>query len=215
MTIAEGQKEHRLILIGPQGSGKGTQAELLQVFLQIPIISTGQLCRAEIEKKTSLGEKIAAQVRGGVLVPDEIILNMVKARVDSYDAQNGFILDGFPRTVSQAATAAGWLNPTRVIVLEINNKLAVARMSSRRACSFCRYKTTAEHVVVYGTVCPRCGATIIQRDDDQPDAIKSRLAAYEEQTRPVIEFYKNKGIVERLNGALSIPLVFMEATHVL
>lgn len=215
MIMTGGQPEHRLILIGPQGSGKGTQAELLQVYLQIPIISTGQLCRAEIEKKTRLGEQIAGQVRSGTLVSDEIILSMVKARVSSYDAQNGFILDGFPRTVPQAEAADGWLNPTRVIVLEINNKLAVARMAARRACSSCRYKTTAEHVTVYGTVCPRCGAQIIQRDDDQPEAIKARLAAYEKQTQPVIEFYKNKGILERLNGALSIPLVFMEATHVL
>lgn len=214
MTV-DGQP-HRLILIGPQGSGKGTQGELLQVYLQIPTISTGQLCRTEIEQGTELGRSIAHHVRAGDLVPDEIIIGMLKERIKEFDAANdGFIIDGFPRTVAQAQDSLEWLKPTKVIVFELSDKIAVARMSARRACSKCRFKTTADYVAAHGDVCPRCFGKIIQREDDAPEAIQKRLATYHTVTQPVIDFYKDKDLVERFNGALSIPLVFMEIAHVL
>lgn len=211
--MTEGQ--HRLILIGPQGSGKGTQAELLSVYLQIPTISTGQLCRSEIEHGTELGKLIEKFVHAGELVPDEIITGMLKKRIADYDAQDGFIIDGFPRTVAQAEESESWLKPTKVIVLEINDKVAVARMTSRRACTQCRFKTTADYVAKHGDECPRCFGKIVQRDDDSPDAIQKRLDMYHRVTQPVIDYYKQHDAMERFNGALSIPLVFMEIAHVL
>lgn len=213
MSVSEGQ--HRLILIGPQGSGKGTQAELLSVYLQIPTISTGHLCRTEIERGTELGRSIASFVRGGELVPDEVMTPMLRARISDNDAQDGYIIDGFPRTVAQAAAADAWLRPTKVIVIELADKIAVARMSARRACSQCRFKTTADTVARHGDVCPRCGGRIIQREDDQPEAIQKRLDAYHRVTEPVVEYYRERDLAERFNGALSIPLVFMEIAHVL
>jgi adenylate kinase len=212
MTL-EGQ--HRLILIGPQGSGKGTQAELLSVYLQVPTISTGQLCRTEIAHDTELGKQIENFVKNGELVPDEIITAMLKKRISDYDAQDGFIIDGFPRTVAQAQEAEEWLHPTKVIVLEINDRVAVQRMTSRRACTQCRFKTTAEYVAKHGDECPRCFGKIVQRQDDLPEAIQNRLDMYHKVTQPVIEFYKQNDAMERFNGALSIPLVFMEIAHVL
>ncbi len=207
--------EHRLILIGPQGSGKGTQGELLQVYLQIPTISTGQLCRAEIEKGTDIGKSIEGFVHDGALVPDAIVIALLKERIREYDAQEGFIIDGFPRTVEQARDAEGWLHPTKVIVIEISKKLAIDRMSARRACSQCRYKTTASNVGLHGSQCPRCPGKLIQRDDDRPEAIQKRLDMYSAVTEPVVEYYKQTGLAERFNGSLSIPLVFMEIAHVL
>lgn len=207
--------QHRLILIGPQGSGKGTQGELLQVYLQIPTISTGHLCRTQIEQGTEIGKQIAQFVHDGALVPDDIIIKMLKDRIKEYDASEGFIIDGFPRTVTQAKEADEWLKPTKVIVLEVNDKIAIERMSSRRACSQCRYKTTAQNVALHGDTCPRCNGKIIQREDDQPDAIAKRLHQYHEITQPVIEYYKGTDLAERFNGSLSVPLVFMEIAHVL
>lgn len=207
--------QHRLILIGPQGSGKGTQGELLQVYLQIPTISTGQLCRTEVEKGTERGKAITQFVHTGALVPDETIIAMLQERTAEYDATEGFIIDGFPRTVEQAKHAEAWLRPTKVIVIEVNDKMAIERMSSRRACSQCRYKTTASNVALHGAVCPRCFGKIMQRSDDLPDAIAFRLKQYHEITQPVIEYYRSRGIAERFNGSLSIPLVFMEIAHVL
>jgi adenylate kinase len=211
--MIEGQ--HRLILIGPQGSGKGTQAELLSVYLQIPTISTGQLCRTEVLHGTELGKRIEHCVRSGELVSDEIITALLKKRIADYDAQDGFIIDGFPRTVAQAAEADEWLKPTKVIVLEINDKVAVARMTARRACVQCRFKTTAEYVTKHGNECPRCFGKIVQREDDVPDAIQKRLDMYHSVTQPVIDYYRTHDAMERFNGALSIPLVFMEIAHVL
>lgn len=211
--LLEGQ--HRLILIGPQGSGKGTQAELLSVYLQIPTISTGQLCRSEITHGTELGKQIEGFVQAGELVPDEIITAMLKKRIADYDAQDGFIIDGFPRTVAQAEESESWLKTTKVIVLEINDKVAVARMTSRRACTQCRFKTTAEYVAKHGDECPRCFGKITQREDDLPEAIQKRLDVYHRVTQPVIEYYRKNDAMERFNGALSIPLVFMEIAHIL
>ncbi|OGH61853.1 MAG: hypothetical protein A2848_01190 [Candidatus Magasanikbacteria bacterium RIFCSPHIGHO2_01_FULL_50_8] len=213
MSLPEGQ--HRLILIGPQGSGKGTQGELLSVYLQIPTISTGHLCRTEIERGTALGKSIEREVRAGELVPDSVITEMLRVRLADYDAKDGFIIDGFPRTVAQARDAESWLQPTKVIAIELTDKIAVSRMSARRACSQCRYKTTADAVAKHGSICPRCNGAIIQREDDFPEAIQKRLDMYRSVTQPVVDHYHERDLVERFNGSLSIPLVFMEIAHVL
>lgn len=213
MTALDGQ--HRLILIGPQGSGKGTQGELLQVYLQLPTISTGQLCRMEIEKNSARGQEIADAVHGGELVSGDIVTTMLRERISEYDAREGFIIDGFPRTVAQAQQSLSWLVPTKVIVFELHDDIAVERMTSRRACEKCRYKTTAAYVAAHGDTCPRCFSKLVKRSDDTPDAITKRLATYRAITQPVINFYTEHGLVERFNAALSIPLIFMEIAHVL
>ncbi len=213
MTQFEGQ--HRLILIGPQGSGKGTQGELLQVYLQIPTISTGQLCRTEIEKGTERGAAIASAVASGTLVADETVTAMLKERITEYDATEGFIIDGFPRTVAQARSSLAWLCPTRVIVFELDDVSAVERMSARRACQKCRYKTTATFVAAHGDTCPRCFSRLVQRDDDNPRAIAQRLASYRATSQPIIDFYTEHKLAQKFNASLSIPLIFMEVAHTL
>lgn len=212
MTL-EGQ--HRLVLVGPQGSGKGTQGELLQVYLQIPTISTGQLCRAEIEKQTEHGREIAEAVAAGELVADSMITAMLKERISEYDAAEGFIIDGFPRTVTQARESLVWLAPTRVIVFELDDSVAVERMSARRACEKCRYKITATYVAAHGDTCPRCFSKLVRRADDNPSAIKKRLAGYRAGAQPVIDFYEEHKLAQKFNASLSIPLIFMEIAHAL
>lgn len=213
MTMQDGN--HRLILIGPQGSGKGTQGELLQVYLQIPTISTGQLCRVEIEQGTERGKEISQTVHSGGLVSDEIITTMLRERITEYDAQEGFIIDGFPRTLAQAQESLSWLAPTKVIVFDLSDDVAIERMTSRRACEKCRYKTTATYVAAHGDTCPRCFSKLVKRTDDTPEVITARLATYRSITQPSIDFYEQHGLVERFNAALSIPLIFMEIAHVL
>lgn len=206
---------HRLILIGPQGSGKGTQGELLSVYLQIPTISTGELCRQATAGDTEEAKAIHAVMQSGALVSDELMFKLLRQRLEQIDAADGFILDGFPRNVAQAQAAIDWIKPSKVLVFDLDDNAAIARAAARRACSKCRFKTTANYVLTYGDVCPRCGASIVKRLDDDPVIVAKRLQSFHALTQPVIGFYAAAGLVARFDGSKKIPQVFAEIAEVL
>ena len=186
----------RMIIIGPQGSGKGTYASRLSPIYNIPQIATGDLIREEIKSKTEVGMKIEGIVKEGKLVPDEIVLGILKKRLEKDDTKNGFILDGYPRTLSQAEALEGITQIDVVLNLVVPQKVIIERLSTRIICPKCGaiYNKKTLPPKVEG-ICDKCGAALIQRDDDKPAAIKARLATFKKETTPVIEYYKNKGIV--------------------
>ena len=195
-----------LILFGPPGAGKGTQGEIICKQLGIPTISTGAMIRAAIKDGTELGKKAEAIIATGALLSDEIVVGIVKERLTQPDCQNGFILDGFPRTIPQAeALDALGVKIDCVLSLEVSDETIVERMSGRRSCPGCG----ATYHVVYnptkdGTHCDVCGAELTQRSDDKPETVKNRLQVYHEQTEPLKEYYRNKQILKSVKGQSSI-----------
>jgi len=190
-----------IVLIGPQGSGKGTQAKLLKDKFKIPHISTGVMFRENIAKKTELGLKAKAIIDSGKLVPDEITTAMVKDRISKDDCRKGFILDGYPRNLSQAKALDTFAKIDYVVDVEITDALAIKRLSSRRQCRVCG--------AIYGIdipskkpgICDKDGGELYQRDDDKPEAIKKRLDVYHRETEPLIDYYKEKGVLVRIDGS--------------
>ena len=195
-----------LILFGPPGAGKGTQGEIICETLKIPTISTGAMIRAAIKDGTELGKKAEAIISTSALLSDEIVVGIVKERLTQPDCQNGFILDGFPRTIPQAeALDALGVKIDCVLSLEVSDETIVERMSGRRSCPGCG----ATYHVVYnptkdGTHCDACGAELTQRSDDKPETVKNRLQVYHEQTEPLKEYYRNKQILKSVKGQSSI-----------
>ena len=195
-----------LILFGPPGAGKGTQGEIICETLKIPTISTGAMIRAAIKDGTELGKKAEAIISTGALLSDEIVVGIVKERLTQPDCRNGFILDGFPRTIPQAeALDALGVKIDCVLSLEVSDETIVERMSGRRSCPGCG----ATYHVVYnptkdGTHCDVCGAKLTQRSDDKPETVKNRLQVYHEQTEPLKEYYRNKQILKSVKGQSSI-----------
>lgn len=195
-----------LILFGPPGAGKGTQGEIICETLKIPTISTGAMIRAAIKDGTELGKKAEAIISTGALLSDEIVVGIVKERLTQPDCRNGFILDGFPRTIPQAeALDALGVKIDCVLSLEVSDETIVERMSGRRSCPGCG----ATYHVVYnptkdGTHCDVCGAELTQRSDDKPETVKNRLQVYHEQTEPLKEYYRNKQILKSVKGQSSI-----------
>lgn len=191
-----------IIFLGAPGAGKGTQAENVSAELNIPSISTGEILREAIYARTEMGKKAKEYVDKGGLVPDDIVISIIKERLAKQDCQSGFILDGFPRTVPQAE----YLEKSGVVIdLVINiyvpDDKIVERMSGRRMCPGCG----ATYHTLYkpsprGDMCGRCEYKLIIRDDDKPEVVESRLKLYHEQTEPLIDFYKNKGILETVVG---------------
>ncbi len=191
----------RIVLVGPPGAGKGTQAQLLASHLSIPKISTGDLFRENVQQGTELGLQAKSYMDTGDLVPDEITVGMVRARLADDDAQDGFLLDGFPRTVPQAEALKkilAELDQKLDVVLElvVDDEDVVQRLSGRRTCRRC------EHVwhVSFDPpsregVCDHCGGELFQRDDDREETIRHRLEVYQEQTAPLIAFYADEGIL--------------------
>lgn len=190
----------RLILLGPPGAGKGVQAEMLKKRYNIPHISTGDMLREEISNKTSLGEKAQEYVKEGKLVPDDIVIKMVEERLKKDDAKNGFLFDGYPRTINQAIALDKLLEKTnafidKVINLEVKEDIILRRLTTRRICSLCGaiYNLLTMKPKVDG-ICDKCGGELYQRNDDKEEVIKDRLKTYYLQTSPLIEYYKNKVI---------------------
>lgn len=191
-----------LILLGAPGAGKGTQAEVICNTLHIPAISTGNILREAIKNQTPLGMEAKTYMDGGKLVPDEIVINILKERLQADDCKNGFILDGFPRTVPQAE-ALDQMNVRidRVVDIEVADEKIAERLSGRRVCESCgaSYHTQYKPSKVEG-VCDACGGKTVQRKDDHPDTVKERLRVYHEQTEPLIDYYTKAGKLVVVEG---------------
>ena len=199
-----------MVLLGPPGAGKGTHAKILGERYQIPHISTGDLLRSQIQQNTALGKRAKSFIDSGKLVPDEVVIDMVRERLEQTDAAGGFILDGFPRTVEQAKALDQMLETRKTplnLVLEFrtSEKVIVDRLSGRRACTHCGATYHIRNIPPKREgICDACGKPLIQRKDDTPDTILKRLGVYEEQTAPLIEFYKKRKLLQVVNGDLEI-----------
>ena len=191
-----------LVLMGPPGAGKGTQGEILSEKLGIDTISTGVMLRTAIKEQTEVGKLAEKYINDGKLVPDDVIVNIVKERLSKPDCANGFILDGFPRTTAQAeALTASGVKIDKVLALEVEDEKIVERLSSRRECSKCGapYSTLFNKPEVEGK-CDKCGGELIQRADDNEATIQNRLNVYHEQTEPIKAYYEKIGLLVIAKG---------------
>ncbi len=192
-------KKFCLILFGPPGSGKGTQAKLLRQYLNWPHISTGDMLREHVQAQDALGREIADIMQAGQLVPDELVNRLVEDRIARPDCESGFILDGYPRTVPQAKMVLNLLDRKRfgpvVAYLKVDYNKVVARLTGRRLCPQCgALYSLASNAPTISQVCDYDGARLIVRDDDREEVIRARLEAYERQTMPVIEYFREAGV---------------------
>jgi adenylate kinase len=190
----------RIIILGPQGSGKGTYASRLSPILGIPHISTGDMCREEVKAGTARGKEIEKYVNAGNLVPDEIILQMVKERLKKPDCEKGFIFDGFPRTLNQAKELEKIAAPDVALYLDVPEWILIERLGSRVVCEKCGkiYNLRTLKPKKEG-ICDECGGKLVRRKDDTPEAIRKRLEEYEKKTKPIVDFYKEKGILKKVS----------------
>jgi len=200
----------RLVLVGPPGAGKGTQAQFLAAHYLIPHIATGDIFRANLKAGTPLGLQAKNFMDRGELVPDSVTNEMVKDRLLQADLANGFLLDGFPRNILQAevlrANLAEKATPlTAVLELSIDNAEIIARLSSRRTCKECGLPTVATDN------CPTCGAVVYQREDDKAEVITRRLEVYEEQTAPIVSFYRSEGLLITVSALGSVEEITQRA----
>ena len=195
----------KLIFLGPPGAGKGTQAARFAARYGIAHISTGDMLRAELRAGTPLGQQAQGYMNRGELVPDEVILGMVQSRIGQADCANGFLFDGFPRTVAQADALAALCAVDRVVNIDVPQERLVARISGRRMCPDCG---AAYHVTTHPDGrCGKCGGALYQREDDREETVRNRLRVYEEQTQPLIEYYAARGLLVTVNGDESIERV--------
>ena len=196
----------RLVLLGPPGAGKGTQARILREKFEIPQIASGDLLRAAVKARTPLGQEAQGFMDRGQLVPDELVLKMIAERIALEDARTGFILDGFPRSVAQAEALAKMLGASgaaldKVVAVDVPDEELVQRISGRRTCPKCgaMYHVAFEPPKVTG-VCDKCGGELYQREDDAEETVRERLKVYAATTRPLIEHYGRIGILAQING---------------
>ena len=197
-----------IILLGAPGAGKGSQAVKLVSKLNIPHISTGDIFRANIKNKTEIGLLAKSYIDKGCLVPDDVTIKIVENRLQERDTENGYLLDGFPRTIYQAEQLEKFSKVDKVININVDLDKLVDRITGRRICSKCN---ASYHIsTLKGTVCSLCGGTLIQREDDNEQTVKSRISVYESQTAPLIDFYKKAGKLIDINGDKSIDEVFNE-----
>jgi adenylate kinase len=198
--------ELNLILFGPPGAGKGTQAERLQGDFQLPFISTGDMLRANVKEGTELGKQAQRYMDAGDLVPDELIVAMAAERLQEEDARDGFILDGFPRTLEQARALDRQLSElgrrvTAALLVDVPDEEVVRRLSGRRVCVKAGHNYHVEFdPPKHEGVCDQDGSRLVQRDDDKPDVIRNRLRVYHDQTEPLIDYYDEQGLMRRIDG---------------
>lgn len=200
-----------IIIFGPPGSGKGTQAGKIAERYGIPHISTGDMFRAAMDKKTELGLKIKEMMAKGILIPDEITVRLVEMRLQEADCSEGFILDGFPRTLDQAEALDELAEIGFVIVLDVSDDVVVERIMNRRTCSECKRPTTADE----GEKCKKCGGELVKRSDEDAETIKHRLQVYHDQTQPLIEYYRPRDIVHIVDGERPVEEVFKDIIKIL
>ena len=210
-----------IIMLGAPGAGKGTQATKIAEKYQIPHISTGDIFRANIKNGTELGKKAKTYMDQGLLVPDELVCDLVVDRVQQDDCKKGYILDGFPRTIPQAESLDAALSRLGEAVdyainVEVPDENIVKRMGGRRACVGCG----ATYHLVYAApkkegICDNCGAELILRDDDKPETVQKRLGVYHEQTQPLIDYYTKKGILKEVDGTMDMGDVFKAIVEIL
>lgn len=190
----------KLIVLGAPGAGKGTQAKVISEKYNIPAISTGAIIREAIEEGTEFGKKAKVYIDKGDLLPDDMVIGLVVERVNADDCKNGFILDGFPRTIAQAhAMKENGINIDMALSLEVCDDVIVKRLSGRRECSHCRapYHVDAHPPKKEG-VCDFCGAPLITREDDNPETVLSRLTVYHEKTAPLKKYFEDEGVLKKV-----------------
>ena len=204
----------KIIMLGAPGAGKGTQAKMISEKYGIPHISTGDIFRANIKNETELGKKAKKYMDQGLLVPDELVVDLVVDRLTEEDTKEGYILDGFPRTIPQAEALTNALKERNedidfAINVEVPDEVIVERMSGRRACLNCggTYHVVFNPTKVEG-ICGSCGGQLILRDDDKPETVKKRLDVYHEQTQPLIDYYTKQDKVVVVDGTLEMAQVF-------
>lgn len=206
----------RLVLLGPPGAGKGTQASAIVDKYSIPHISTGDIFRANIKNGTELGKQAEAYMNKGLLVPDELVVSIVKDRLTEEDCKDGFLLDGFPRTVNQAEALDKELKDMnlkldKVINIEVGKEILIERAIGRRICKSCgstyhiKFSPPKEE-----NICDKCGGELYQRDDDKVETVEKRIEVYLEQTQPLIDYYDKKDLLLNVDGTKSIEEVFEE-----
>lgn len=207
--MADGQLN--VILLGAPGAGKGTQAERIVAEFVLPHISTGEMLRAAVEAGTAMGRAAQRYMSAGELVPDEVVIGVVRDRLAEPDAARGFLLDGFPRTLAQAEhldeiLAAAGRAVTHVILIDVPEDELVQRISGRRSCTGCGklYNVTFDPPQVEG-VCDVCGADLMQRADDNEETVRNRLAVYRRETAPLIDYYRAKGVLGEAHGGGKLP----------
>ncbi len=195
----------KLIFLGPPGAGKGTQAERVIKELGIPQISTGEILRRAMREGTEIGLKARSFIESGALVPDEVVLALVRERLNQDDCKNGYLLDGFPRTIAQAEALEDFAKMDAVVNIQVPDEVIVNRLSGRRVCAECGHTTHVD--LAPDGICPVCGKPLTQRKDDEASAVRNRLKVYADQTRPLIEYYEKKGILVSVNGCEEIDTV--------
>lgn len=211
----------KIIMLGAPGAGKGTQAKQIADKYGIPHISTGDIFRANIKDGTELGKKAKTYMDQGLLVPDELVCELVVDRIQQEDCKNGFVLDGFPRTIPQAEALTDALQKIGssmdfALNIDVPDENIIDRMSGRRACLNCG---ATYHVVTIPPkkegICDVCGSELVLRDDDQPETVKKRLDVYHEQTQPLIDYYKKQNILKSVNGMEPMETVFANIVAIL
>lgn len=211
----------KIIMLGAPGAGKGTQAKKIAAKYEIPHISTGDIFRANIKNGTELGKKAKTYMDQGLLVPDELVVDLVVDRVNQDDCKNGYVLDGFPRTIPQAealteALAKMGQKMDYAIDVNVPDENIVRRMGGRRACVGCGATYHVEYAPTKKEgICDVCGAELILRDDDKPETVQKRLNVYHEQTQPLIDYYTKAGILKTVDGTVDIDDVFQAIVDIL
>lgn len=211
----------KIVMLGAPGAGKGTQAKMIAAKYSIPHISTGDIFRANIKNGTELGKKAKTYMDQGMLVPDELTLELIMDRFAQADCANGYVLDGFPRTIPQAEALTKALSDKNdkldfAINVEVPDSNIVNRMSGRRACLACG---GTYHIVYNPTkkegICDACGGELVLRDDDKPETVAKRLDVYHSQTQPLIEYYGGQGILKEVDGTKDVAEVFADIEKIL